>query len=435
MTPSGEVPASLISLATEAVEAIGAAEDITAFRATALFNTARDSIVQALPSFGAAKDAICEVPLVAERYGSSEQVGDRLTLQFVYQLFPRTDQRGIRQDVRRLWQRFLAELNIPVWVFLGVANLRNFTVDSGVRNPVQLSDGVSIRGRSFDVLRSLGFNEATLEAMTDDWSVGGSSQYVICVEHSQPKAPDNLILGDATGITRAQRALTCLRLVGSGDIMMGPMWFTRSGKFNVGRGGGVGRSGSQIPTVGGSAFVLTRRIVSTARTLQANVAHLEQHGYGGAPGNLDLALRAFESTYDRYPRRRDSQLVDTITAAEALLGSGTTELTFKLSFRAAGLLGRTTEERLRIFQAMKDFYDVRSKAVHGATMKAKQLQTLERVDDARDFVRRLLLAFVRLAASPSATYNRAFFNERLDAALQDDRARRLLLRALGPAGS
>jgi hypothetical protein len=272
--------------------------------------------------------------------------------------------------------------------------------------------------------------------MTDDWSVvGGSSQYVICVEHSQPKAPDNLILGDATGITRAQRALTCLRLVGSGDIMMGPMWFTRSGKFNVGRGSGVGRSGSQIPTVGGSAFVLTRRIVSTARTLQANVAHLEQHGYGGAPGNLDLALRAFESTYDRYPRRRDSQLVDTITAAEALLGSGTTELTFKLSFRAAGLLGRTTEERLRIFQAMKDFYDVRSKAVHGATMKAKQLHTLERVDDARDFVRRLLLAFVRLTASPSARYNRAFFNERLDAALQDDRARRLLLRALGLAGS
>jgi hypothetical protein len=262
-----------------------------------------------------------------------------------------------------------------------------------------------------------------------------ASSYVICVEHSQRKTPDNLILGDATGITTAQRALTCLRLAGPGDITMGPMWFTRSGRFNVGRGASVGRSGWQIPTLGGgSQFLLTRRIARTARTLQPTVARIEQHGYGGGPGNLDLALRSFDSTYDRFPRRSDSQLVDTITAAEALLGTGTSELTFKLAFRVAGLLGRTAEERLQIFDAMKRFYDVRSKTVHGASLRGWRLQVLAEVDDARQLVRRLLLAFVRLAASPSPTYNRKFFDERLDATLQDEQARKRLVREIGFSG-
>jgi hypothetical protein len=232
---SETIPAPLIALGREAVEAVASRGEMASFRGVALYNRDRDSIIQSLPSYEATKDAICALPLVAERYGSKDQAGDRLTLQFVYQLFPRTSPRGVGEDVRRLWRRFMSELNVPVWVFRGVANLRNFVVDPGVPDPVRLADGVSIRGRSFDALRSQGFTEATLEAITDDWSSGGeSSEYVICVEHSQAKTPDNLIRGDSTGITSAQRALTCLRLVGPGDIMMGPMWFTRSGKFNVG---------------------------------------------------------------------------------------------------------------------------------------------------------------------------------------------------------
>lgn len=127
--------------------------------------------------------------------------------------------------------------------------------------------------------------------------------------------------------------------------------------------------------------------------------------------------------------------MDIITAAEALLATGTTELTFKLSFRVAGLLGRTTEERLRIFDAMKRFSDVRSKTVHGDRLRGTLLQVLEDVDAARGLVRRLLLAFIRLAVSPSDTYDRKFFEQRLDATLQDDRARRLLMQALGLARS
>jgi hypothetical protein len=198
MPSPGTVPASLVSLGREAVEAVAATGDLASFRGLALRNEARDAIFKPLPSYEAAKDAICAVPLVAERYGSRDVAGDRLTLQFIYQLFPRTGALRVGEDMRRLWRRFIAELQVPVWVYRGVANLRNFAVEPNVPDPLQLEDGVTIRSRSFDALKSMGFNDFTLDALAEDWSEGmGSSSYVICVEHSVTKSPENLIRGDA----------------------------------------------------------------------------------------------------------------------------------------------------------------------------------------------------------------------------------------------
>jgi hypothetical protein len=70
--------------------------------------------------------------------------------------------------------------------------------------------------------------------------------------------------------------------------------------------------------------------------------------------------------------------------------------------------------------------------VHGDRLTEAQRQRLGRVDETRDYVRRLLLAFVRLAASSSPTrYTKQFFKEDLDAELQDEQARRRMLRELG----
>jgi len=297
-------------------------------------------------------------------------------------------------------------------------------------DPLRLRDGVTIQGRSFAVLRSLGFNDFTLEALADDWSEGmGASQYVIRVEHSETKSPENLMHSDATGITAAQRAITCLRLSSRGDVMMGPMWFARSGRFDFGLRSGRLRGGWNLPAVGGSQYTLTRTIAREVRSLQPILRQVDKQGYGNGPGNLGLAVQSFSSSYDRFPANRDSQLVDTITAAEAVLGSGT-EITFKLAFRVAGMLGRTTPERVQVFDDMKRFYDVRSKIVHGATLTGWRPGMLARADDARELVRRLLVAFVRLAASSSPTYTKRFFEERLDTVLHDEQARRRMLRDL-----
>ena len=81
---------------------------------------------------------------------------------------------------------------------------------------------------------------------------------------------------------------------------------------------------------------------------------------------------------------------------------------------------------------MRRFYAIRNSIVHGDRLTETQGQRLGRVDDARDYVRRLLVAFVRLAASSSPTrYTKQFFKDNLDAELQDEQARRRMLRELG----
>lgn len=251
MPSAGTAPAALIALGQEAVEAVATTGDMESFGGVALRNEARDAIFKPLPSYEEAKNAICAVPLVAERYGSRDVAGDRLTLQFIYQLFPRVSTRRIGEDMRRLWRRFMAELRVPVWGYRGAANLRNFAVEPDVPDPLRLGDGVTIRGRSFEALKSLGFNKFTLDALADDWSEGtGASSYVICVDHTLTKSPENVARSDGTGITAAQRAITCLRMASRGDVLMGPMWFTRSSRFDVGLGSGRLRGGWTVPILG-----------------------------------------------------------------------------------------------------------------------------------------------------------------------------------------
>jgi len=108
MPSAGAAPAPLIALGREAVEAVAATGDIENFRGLALRNDPRYAIFKPLPSYEAAKNAIFAVPMVAERYGTPDVAGDRLTLQFIYQLFPRASTKTVGEDMRRLWRRFIA---------------------------------------------------------------------------------------------------------------------------------------------------------------------------------------------------------------------------------------------------------------------------------------------------------------------------------------
>jgi hypothetical protein len=152
-----------------------------------------------------------------------------------------------------------------------------------------------------------------------------------------------------------------MRLIAPGDVGISATFLQRVARFNVGFGG-VQSIGRTLDTIGSSyTWRSDRRLLYD--TTYAALAHLENVGYAKAPGNLDLALRAFMSTFDRLPTAMDTKLVDAITALEAVLGSGT-EISFKLSFRIASLLAATDEQRVTLLKAVKGFYDVRSKIVH-----------------------------------------------------------------------
>jgi Apea-like HEPN len=405
--------------------AVGQGLSIQEFRGIALFNVERDEKITALGSFSDAIAKITDLPYFAERFGV--EAATRVVLQFVYQYFKRADTVAYEERVfEGLYCDLVRELQVDFWLFRGVANLRFLVSDT---YPVDLGDGITIRGRSDSDLASLGFDAAIWERICEDWSGFGASSFVLVVEHLVPKKPDNLILMDTYQLSvKALRAILALRLCNEGSIAIGPMWVVRASHFNVGIGG-LSRIGASIPTLG-NPYRWAAELGEIYSPVYDALARLEKEEYRSAPGNLSVALRAYTGTFDRWPTSLDSQLLDCITALEALLGADT-EISFKLSFRVASLLARNDNERSSLLKLIKDFYDTRSKVIHGAHLRPKHQDLLQRIDELRAIVRQLLRAFIRLSDANPPEYGKGFWQEKLDGALVNAGEREKLRAALG----
>ncbi len=390
----------------------------------AFFDTQRDAVITSLGAFDQAKHAVTDLPNFVGRFGT--EAGDRIVLQFVYQYFNRVNSVRFDDDqFEALWCDLVAEIEDAHWIVRGVANLRNFDCEA---HPVDLGDGISIRGRSRSELASLGFDDTVWERITEDWRTPGASSFVLVLEHSSAKQPDNLILLDTYQVSlRATRAVSALRLASAGSIGIGPMWVVRAARFNVGMGG-LSSTGISIP-MHGARYKWTEALKPSYSSIYGELAKLENERYGNSPGNLDVALRSFMSTYDRWPTHSDSQLLDLLTTLEALLGADS-EIAFKLSFRVAALLASDDQQRGVLLKQMKEFYDTRSRIVHGGQLKSKHQERLQRVEELRSTVRQLVRCFVAFAAAPPAGYGKRFWQE-LDAVLVDAQQREKLRAALG----
>ena len=417
----------LLSATVEA--ALSTGTELRRLRGIALYDSQKDLFITSLEQFATVETGVRESELVRERYGIDES--HRIALQLVYEYFARAN--GVLVDpalMDALWADFVTELETPVWLTRGVTNLRHFHCED---LHVDLGDDVSIYGRDPNVLAGLGFEGGIWERLAADWSGFGASSFVIVAEASMPKRPDNFIMLDNVGVwLRCARAIGAMRLIASGDVGMSAIFVQRVARFNVGIGG-IHSTGSTVNTIGSPYTWRPERRLLYDGTYTA-LAHLEKIGYRKAPGNLDLALRAFMSTFDRFPTAMDTKLVDAITALEAVLGSET-EIAFKLSFRVASLLAATDEQRATLLKTVKGFYDARSRIVHGGRLGKKQSASLAAVDDLQDIVRRLLRSFVLFAADDARNVGKRFFTEELDAALVDARRREHLRELLGLAES
>jgi hypothetical protein len=402
-----------------------ASRPLRELRGIAFFDTQRDGFIDTRPEFTAAVANAIELPLFRERFGSD--AGTRVCLQFVYQYFDRVQEVSfVRPVVEALWADLISELENPFWITRGVANVTHFN-SNHLR--IQLGDGLSIRGRNFDELRSMGFSGYVLQRIEEDWSRPGASSFVLIAEHDQLKSPATLVaLDTSTPWIKAARAIGALRLVGAGDIGFGAMWVARAGPFNVGLGG-VSQVGVSLPNLG-MPYQWTSKIETSFPGVYDALARLEQVGYAKAAGNLDLALRSFMATYDRWPNRHDSQLLDAVTSLEAILG-GETEIAFKLAFRVANIMAATDDERPALMKWVKDFYDTRSRLVHGAQLKQKHREILSKVDDVRALLRQLLTGLVLLASREPVGFNHSFFQNELDSVLLNTARREQLRQALG----
>jgi len=90
--------------------------------------------------------------------------------------------------------------------------------------------------------------------------------------------------------------------------------------------------------------------------------------------------------------------VASMTALEALLTKKeeTEGLTYRLALRIANLLGADASSRKVTFKQVKDFYNLRSKIVHGVILDKKLLGRLSELDALREVVRRVLLSCMAL---------------------------------------
>jgi hypothetical protein len=211
---------------------------------------------------------------------------------------------------------------------------------------------------------------------------------VLVAEHCFLKQPDNLIFTDGYNPPlKAMRAVRALRLLAPGSIGIGPMWLTRAARFNPGLGG-LSSTGISIP-MSGSPYHWSDEVQSSYPTLYDELVHLEKEGYGRSPGNLEIALRSFVSSYDRWLAFPDSRLLDLITSLEALLGIES-ELTFRLSFRVAALVAPDDQQRGELLELVKGFYDTRSKIVHGSAIKKKHTDYLQQIEKLAGIVGHLL---------------------------------------------
>jgi hypothetical protein len=129
--------------------------------------------------------------------------------------------------------------------------------------------------------------------------------------------------------------------------------------------------------------------------LEAFASYFEGRRGGLTAANvryLGRALELFGTAIDR--RRPEQRLADLVIALEGLLVERGDNLKYKLAVRTALLIGRTDEERLRVFGDMKRAYDLRSAYVHGEEVREDRIGTLP--DDVRRYFTNAVVRFLDL---------------------------------------
>jgi len=114
------------------------------------------------------------------------------------------------------------------------------------------------------------------------------------------------------------------------------------------------------------------------------------------PGENRL-LRAFQFFSNSFRMKNPFKFLTLVTSLEALFGTDESELTFQLAARVAWFLHPgEPKDRRDVFNAVKEFYKLRSQIVHGSSYKAIKLGESE--GRLLEMVQGVLLAILRDAA-------------------------------------
>ena len=118
--------------------------------------------------------------------------------------------------------------------------------------------------------------------------------------------------------------------------------------------------------------------------------------YQGDRELLGLAIRRLAALPSRAGRfGTEDQLLDSAIALETMYNLDAPEITYKLQIRAGYYLGTNAEERMEIFDKVRDFYGARSALVHGSRGGQRMVDVGQALSDGRRLARETLLALLR----------------------------------------
>ena len=124
--------------------------------------------------------------------------------------------------------------------------------------------------------------------------------------------------------------------------------------------------------------------------------------YQGKHDVIKLAIRRLASSISRInPFGIEDRILDTAIALEAMYNLQGSELTYKLSTRAAYFLGADAEKRTEIFNNVKSFYKARSSIAHGESKKKDPAVLNQAFNDGLDLARDTLFKLLRIGRQPN----------------------------------
>ncbi len=182
-----------------------------------------------------------------------------------------------------------------------------------------------------------------------------------------------------------ERAEMALKLVKIGSVRLGPIIHQQPSLFP---GEKLTHSGPAPPANPLFEYKLLSSDLDDLRTL---FLALEK---------VDPSNKAFRIGLDRYNiaverSTLEDALLDSMICCEAFLLNDIKErgeLGFRFALRAANLLGKSSEEKRKIFLFAKNAYKIRSRIAHGNTLTPKQKDSLpDAVDLGRKIAREMVL--------------------------------------------
>jgi hypothetical protein len=394
------------------------------YGAVPLFDSRNDDQFVGLAEFQDARTCLGRVDVVVGMYGVNEL--NRLLLWFVFDIAE--NYQGVVRSFESVFSRFIAELTRSSWHFVTVARLGNVKCDPGV-DQADLGGDVTVRRASPDWADSL--DPAIWPILAADFYDGVRSEWLIVANTSVPKTPDTVALSDHVGELRIREELRVLRLSGDGWIHKGrSVTVRRSEPFVL---GGTLTSG----TARQRAFLGEYHIRSDAGAAAARRATREALARCQPMEitNVETAVRRFESVFERELWFTSDQVLDAMTAVEALVGDRE-ETTHKVVTRVAYLLGNTDDEVVDLYSKMKEWYRLRSLIAHGGEITSRFYDSLRDPSPLVQIARQLIRGFVQLTAS-AADYKTSSefrkFKDDIDATLIHGGNRAKLRKRMGLA--